>query len=91
MVAVQNQSFQDGFAGGLLTDDPSLQIKSQETFIKFYREVRNPMVHHGKSYSELGRHRKKDLLYIQRIIAGLLLSLSKYRHLEFVEFWHQHK
>lgn len=77
--------------GKWLSNDPSIQANARENFVKFYKEVRNPMVHHGKSYSQLGRNRKEDLLYIQRIIARLLLSLSKYRHLEFAEFWHQYK
>ncbi len=76
--------------GKWLADDPSLQARDRDTFAKFYEEVRNPMVHRGKSYEELGRNRKTDLLYLQGIVSRLLERLSKHRQLEFAEFWRQH-
>jgi len=87
---------------GLLTleDSKSQQFKeavefwlrdiSMEKFSNFYRDVRNPLVHRGFSYEELGRNRQKDLLYIQRIVALLLTNLMPYRNMNFNEFWKKH-
>jgi hypothetical protein len=76
--------------GKWLADDQSLQAREHDSFAKFYKDVRNPMVHRGKSYEELGRDRKTDLLYLQEIVSRLLERLSKHRQMEFSEFWRQH-
>lgn len=76
--------------GKWLADDHSSQAHERDTFAKFYKEVRNPMVHRGKSYEELGRDRKTDLLYLQGIVSRLLTRLSKHRQMAFSEFWRQH-
>ena len=76
--------------GKFLSDDSRHQKCENDTFAKFYKEVRNPMVHRGKSYEQLGRDRKTDLMYLQGIVAKLLERLSKYRRSDFSEFWRQY-
>ena len=58
-----------------------------DRFCKFYDEVRNPLVHHGRSYSDLRRDRKSDLLYLQSLVAGLLKSMVPFAHESFDEHW----
>lgn len=76
--------------GKWLADDATAQARERDDFAKFYKEVRNPLVHRGKLYEQLGRNRKADLLYLQGIVSKLLNRLSKHRQLKFSAFWMQH-
>ena len=76
--------------GKWLGGNATHQASEHENFAKFYEEVRNHLVHRGKSYEQLGRDRKADLFYLQGVISRLLTRLSQYRQLEFSAFWKQH-
>jgi hypothetical protein len=78
--------------GKWLADDatPEACERERDKFATFYKDVRNPLVHRGKSYEQLGRDRKADLLYLQDLVSRLLARLSQYRQLEFSAFWTQH-
>jgi hypothetical protein len=58
-----------------------------DRFTKFYREVRNPLVHHGKSYEELGRDRRLDLFYLQGLLHVILEHLAKSAAEDYNNYW----
>lgn len=61
--------------------------RQYDKFRDFYANVRNPLVHHGKSYAELRRQRKPDLLYLQGLVAGLLDAMVGDAHEPFDAHW----
>ncbi|MCX7388665.1 MAG: hypothetical protein NTX48_18540 [Planctomycetales bacterium] len=61
--------------------------RQYDRFCEFYATVRNPLVHDGKSYPDLCRDRKSDLLYLQSLVAGLLASMLRDAHEAFGAHW----
>jgi hypothetical protein len=61
-----------------------------QAFQAFYREVRNPLVHDGKSYDELGRHRRTDLIYLQSLIGRILTNLAAFASEDFKKCWERY-
>jgi hypothetical protein len=56
-------------------------------FDDFYKSVRDPLVHHGKSYRDLKRTRKIDLLYLQGLIFSILTNLMPLAAEPFQDVW----
>ena len=63
------------FIGVSASTNPADFQGQYDEFCGFYANVRNPLVHHGRSYTDLGRNRKTDLLYLQSLVARLLESM----------------
>ena len=61
--------------------------REYEGFRDFYSDVRNPLVHHGKQYAELGRDRRRDLIYLQGLIHLVLENLTTSADEQFYAFW----
>ncbi|HUT88189.1 MAG TPA: hypothetical protein VMY37_01715 [Thermoguttaceae bacterium] len=66
---------------------PSGYEAEYATFRQFYQEVRNPLVHHGKTYGQLGRNRRDDLFYLQGLIFRVLENLTKSATEDFKTYW----
>ncbi len=75
------------FIGVSASNNTADSQRQYKRFCEFYANVRNPLVHHGKSYVDLGRDRKPDLLYLQSLVAGLLESMVGDAHEAFDAHW----
>ncbi|SHN81569.1 hypothetical protein [Desulfitobacterium chlororespirans] len=71
----------------LISDDAYSYSSELARFRDYYKNVRNSFVHHGLSYEELGRNRKKDLHYIQSLVVRLLYKLVEKRNEKFDSYW----
>ena len=67
--------------------DTKSATKALEKFSRFYRDVRNVLVHRGSRYEELTRDRRDDFMYLQSLVHGILLRLASRRHSAFDEHW----
>jgi len=73
---------------GMAASGSSAGYRAQyEKFWQFYREVRNPLVHHGKSYAQLARDRRLDLFYLQGLLHLILENLTKSATEDFHTYW----
>jgi len=75
------------FIGMAAADTVSGYRREYEKFRKFYNDVRNRLVHHGKHYRELGRDRRRDLFYLQGLVHLVLENLTKSANEDFQTFW----
>lgn len=75
------------FIGVSVSNNPADFQRQYDRFCDFYTNVRNPLVHHGKTYTDLRRDRKPDLLYLQSLVAGLLDSMVGDAHEPFAAHW----
>ena len=72
-----------------VTNNTSAFQSEYDKFKAFYRDVRNPLVHHGKSYGDLGRDCGSDLRYLQFLFAGLMDTLAPHANTDFDVHWAQ--
>jgi hypothetical protein len=73
---------------GVSASSNSANFRRQyDQFCDFYKNVRNPLVHQGKSYADLRRNRKPDLLYLQSLVWSLLDSMIGDAHEVFEVHW----
>ncbi|MEL7657021.1 MAG: hypothetical protein AAGU75_14070 [Bacillota bacterium] len=82
----QSEEFKKAVAK-LISKDADSYNNELTKFRDYYKNVRNSFVHHGLSYEELGRNRKKDLLYIQTLVVRLLYALVGKRNEKFDSYW----
>jgi hypothetical protein len=75
------------FVAMAYSGSPSGYRLQLDKFGQFYREVRNPLVHDGRSYAQLGRDRRLDLFYLQGLLHLVLENLTKSANEDFDTYW----
>lgn len=77
------------FVAMAASQSPAGYAAQLKRFKNFYQDVRNPLVHHGKSYEELDRDRRLDLFYLQGLLHLVLENLAKSAAEDYNHFWHR--
>jgi len=75
------------FVAMAASQSPAGYAAELDRFKDFYRDVRNPLVRHGKTYEQLARDRRLDLFYLQGLLHLILENLAKSASEDYNNYW----